>query len=64
MKKHRKTFEEKIEDYAKNASTEIECLSAICKNENRQIQRQISFIDNDIHNILKLIWEKMEKDEK
>lgn len=59
MKKQ--TFEEKIEKYAKDARTDLECLSSICKNSDMQIQRTISFVEADIQNILNLIWSSSDK---
>ena len=64
QKKNKMNFEDKIEKLAKTAMSDIECLNAICKNESRQIQRTISFIKADINNILGLVWEKMNQDEK
>lgn len=54
-------FLQKLETHVKDASSNIDCLADICKNESRQIQRTISFVDNNIVSIRGLIWEEMEK---
>ena len=49
--------EKLLKKLEENARADIECLNALCKESNNQIKRQLSFVEDDIMNLLRFIWE-------